>query len=108
MNALLVVGIILSVGMILGQEFQKLGFPKIIGYLAAGVLLNPQICPFVPRDITSRTDMLEKVAIAFISFAIGGTIIFRDLKKLGKTVFSITFFEAELTFFLLPAAFSSS
>ncbi|MFA6637143.1 MAG: cation:proton antiporter [Candidatus Omnitrophota bacterium] len=103
MNAFLVIGIILSVGFILGQEFQRLGFPKIIGYLAAGVILNPQICPFVPDDITSRADLLQKIAIAFISFSIGGTIIFSDLKKLGKSMFSITILEAETTFFAITA-----
>ena len=101
MNALLVVGIILSVGFVLGQELQRLKLPKIIGYLLAGVVLNPQICPFVPEDITSQTDIIQKIAIAFISFSIGGSIIFKDLKKVGKSMLTITFFEAETTFFII-------
>ena len=103
MNALLVVGIILSVGFVLGQELEKLKLPKIIGYLIAGVLLNPQICHFVPKDITLKTDIIQKIAISFISFSIGGTIIFKDLKKLGKSMLSITVFEAEVAFFVITA-----
>jgi Kef-type K+ transport system membrane component KefB len=103
MNTLLIIGVILSVGFVLGQEFQRRNFPKIIGYLVAGVALNPQICPIVPHNITSHTDILEKIAIAFISFSIGGTIVFKDLKKQGKSMLAITVFEAETTFFILVA-----
>ncbi len=103
MNALLIVGIILTLGFVLGQELERLRLPKIIGYLMAGVILNPQICRFVPADITTRTDLIQKIAIAFISFSIGGTIIFRDLRKLGKSMLSITFFEAEAAFFCITA-----
>jgi Kef-type K+ transport system membrane component KefB len=101
MNALLIVGIILSVGFVLGQELQRLKLPKIIGYLLAGVILNPQICSFVPHDITLRTDIIQKIAIAFISFSIGGTIVFEELKKQGKSMLSITLFEAETSFFVI-------
>ncbi len=103
MNTLLIVGVILSVGFILGQEFQRLKFPKIIGYLLAGVVLNPQICPFVPDNITERTNIIEQIAIAFISFSIGGTIIFRDLKERGRSMLSITVFEAVTTFLVITA-----
>jgi Kef-type K+ transport system membrane component KefB len=105
MNALLVVGIILSAGFILGREMQRLKMPKIMGYLLAGVILNPQICRFVPPDITHATNGIENIAIAFIAFAIGGTIVFKDLKKLGKGMLYITIFEAQITFLAITAGF---
>ena len=41
MNTALLIGLILFTGFILGQEFQRMKLPKIVGYLLAGVILNP-------------------------------------------------------------------
>ncbi|MDP8299820.1 MAG: cation:proton antiporter [Candidatus Tantalella remota] len=105
MNAFLIVGIILFSGFVFGQVFQRLGLPKIVGYLLAGVVLNPQICTFIPSNITTETDIIENIAIAFIAFAIGGTIVFPKIKEQGKGIFFITIFEAEITFLLITAGF---
>lgn len=103
MSSILLVGIVILVGFVLGQELQKLKFPKIVGYIIAGVLLNPHIAHFVPADITSKTDIIENIAIAFIAFAVGGSIVFSEVKKLGKGILYITLFEAEVTFAVITA-----
>ena len=105
MNDILLIGVILFIGFLLGQIFQKLRLPKILGYLIAGVLLNPSICSFVPKDITTRTDMLENITIAFIAFSIGGIMIASELKKLGKGIIYITIFEAQVTFLIISLGF---
>jgi len=105
MNSILVIGIGLFIGFVLGQEFQRFKLPKILGYLIAGVILNPKICPFVPQDITQKTDVIETIAIAFITFSIGGSIVFSKIKKLGKGIAYITISEAEVTFLFIVAGF---
>ncbi|MFH1665097.1 MAG: cation:proton antiporter [Candidatus Omnitrophota bacterium] len=105
MNSILIVGVVLFTGFVLGQEFQRLKLPKIIGYLLAGILLNPGICGFIPKDMTTRTNIVENIAIAFIAFSIGGTIIFPEMKKLGKGILFITIFEAEVAFLAITAGF---
>jgi Kef-type K+ transport system membrane component KefB len=105
MNKFLLVGVILFLGFVFGQVLHRLKLPKIVGYLLAGLILNPQICHFVPSNITSDTDIIENIAIAFIAFAIGGTIEFPKIKKLGRGIFFITLFEAEITFLMITAGF---
>ena len=105
MSSILIIGIVLFVGFIFGQELKRLKFPKIVGYILAGVLLNPRICRFVPGNIIAQTDIIENIAIAFIAFAIGGTIVFSEIKKLGKGIAYITLFEAEVTFLAIMAGF---
>jgi Kef-type K+ transport system membrane component KefB len=105
MSSIFIVGIIIFVGFILGQEFQKRKLPKIIGYLISGVLLNPNICAFIPKNITAKTDIIENIAIAFIAFAVGGMMVFSEIKKLGKNILFITLFEAEVTFLFITAGF---
>ncbi len=103
MNPFLIIGIVLFLGFFLGQEFQRFKLPKILGYLLAGIILNPQICSFMPVDILKKTDPLENIAIAFIAFSIGGSIVFPEIKKLGKSIIYITIFEAEVTFLVIFA-----
>ncbi|MFH1791905.1 MAG: cation:proton antiporter, partial [Candidatus Omnitrophota bacterium] len=98
MNSILLVGIIFFVGFVLGQEFKRFGLPKIAGYLVAGLVLNPGVCRFVPDTIVDNSEILGTIAIAFITFSIGGSIVFRDVKKLGKSIISITILEAEMAF----------
>ncbi|MBF0253169.1 MAG: cation:proton antiporter, partial [Candidatus Omnitrophica bacterium] len=43
------------------------------------------------------------LAIAFIAFSIGGSIVFQEIKKLGKGIIYITLFEAEVTFLVISA-----
>ncbi len=105
MNDFLLVGIILFIGFVLGQEFKRFKLPKILGYLLAGVLLNPGICKFIPQTIVKSTDLIENIAIAFIAFAIGGTINFKELQKKGKQLVTITIFEAEITFIVITLGF---
>ena len=105
MNTLLLVGIILSLGFVLGWIFERFRLPKILGYLIAGVVLNPQLCHFVPADITVKTNILENIAIAFIAFSIGGTIVYSKIKKLGKGIVFITLAEAEVTFLAITGGF---
>ena len=105
MSGILIIGIVLFVGFIFGQELKKLKFPKIVGYILAGVLLNPRICPLVPPDIITQTNIIENIAIAFIAFAVGGTIVFSEIKKLGKGIAYITLCEAQITFLAITAGF---
>ncbi len=105
MSGILIAGLVLFIGFVFGQELKRFKFPKIVGYILAGVLLNPGICRFVPENIISQTDIIENIAIAFIAFAIGGTIVFSEIKKLGKGIVYITLFEAEVTFLVIMAGF---
>lgn len=105
MSDILTIGLIVFIGFIFGQAFQVLKLPKILGYLLAGVALNPSLCSFIPHDITSRTDIIENIAIAFIAFSIGGIMIYPELKKSGKGIIYITVFEAQVTFLVITLGF---
>ncbi|MFC1644039.1 cation:proton antiporter [Candidatus Omnitrophota bacterium] len=105
MNTFLIIGFVVFVGFVLGQELERMKLPKIVGYLLAGIVMNPQICPFIPKDITTNTNVIENIAIAFIAFSIGGSIVFSEVKKLGKGILYITLFEAEVTFLVITTGF---
>ncbi len=99
-------GIILFAGFIFGELASLIKLPKVTGYILAGVLLNPELIDFIPKEITVHTDFITDVSLSFITFSVGGTLLFSKIKKLGKSIVLITVFEAELAFlFVLVGLF---
>ena len=101
MDTTLVIGIILFSGFLLGELAQKLMLPRITGYIIAGVILNPQVTPILPKGIAGHTNFVTNIAQSFITFSIGGSLIFKKIRSLGRSIVSITVFEAEVTFILV-------
>lgn len=105
MNSALMVGIIITTGFIMGEIARRVKLPKVTGYIIAGVLLNPQLSTLIPEDFTQHTDLVTNIALAFITFSIGGTLSFEKLRKLGKGIIAITISEAQVTFLFVAIGF---
>jgi len=104
-TAPLIVGIIILTGFVLGELANKIRLPKVVGYVLAGLLLNPDLFHFIPPDFVDAADPVTAIALSFITFLIGGTLFFPRIKKLGKSILYITFFEAEFTFLAIVLGF---
>ena len=98
-------GIILITGYLLSVASEKIGFPKIVGYLIAGLLLNPNIFSVIPNDFLEITDTVTSFCLAFITFEIGSSFSIKELKKTGRKLFSLAFSEAFGAFVLIFVAF---
>lgn len=84
MSHALVVGLMLAAGYALGELAEKLRLPKVTGYLAAGLLLNPQVAPFVPDAFPEQASVVTGIALAFITFMVGGSLSLAKLRAQGK------------------------
>ena len=73
-------GVILLVGYGLSVLAAKAGFPKIVGYLIAGLLLNPELVTFIPTDFLDITEPVTTFCLAFITFEIGSSFSIEELK----------------------------
>ncbi len=98
-------GIILISGYLLSILSEKLGFPKIVGYLLAGILLNPELFNIIPTNFLAVSGFITNFCLAFITFEIGSSFSLSDLKKTGKKYFTLAFFESFGAFMLLFTAF---
>ena len=96
MNTLLVLGLLLTSGIVLGELGEKLGFPRVTGYILAGVLLNPEIFHLVPVSFVQSSEPITNVSLAILTFSVGGTLAIGPLKELGKGIAFIALGEAEL------------
>ena len=95
---LLIVGVIILTGFVSGSIVKQIGLPKVTGYILAGIILNPRLFNIIPATLIQNDKLVTNISLAFITFSVGGTIIFHSLKLMGKKILDITFFEAEFAF----------
>jgi len=96
MNTLLILGITLTTGIIQGELGEKLGFPRVTGYILAGVLLNPEVFHIVPVSFVQASEPITNASLALLTFSVGGTLALGPLRELGKGIAFIALGEAEL------------
>ncbi len=101
MTSIFIIGFIIFTGFFFGEIIQKIKLPKISGYILAGIFLNPHLIRFIPENFTAHTELITQIALSFITFSVGGTLYFSKIRTLGKTIFAITFFEAEMAFLMV-------
>jgi NhaP-type Na+/H+ or K+/H+ antiporter len=105
MSAILVIGIILGIGFLAGELVQLLHLPRITGYILAGIALNPQLTSVIPPGFALQTDPVIDLALSFITFSVGGTLLLGKLKKMGSTILTITVLEAECAMLVVVIGF---
>ena len=91
---------------------KKYSLPIVVGYVLFGIVISPDILnliPFLESEFHSwyefliiKLDYITQIALAFIVFTIGTELSLRTFKRLGKSIYIITIFEA------LGAAFVSA
>ncbi len=91
---------------------KKYSLPIVVGYVLFGIVISPDILnliPFLESEFHSwyefliiKLDYITQIALAFIVFTIGSELSLRTFRRLGKSIYIITIFEA------LGAAFVSA
>jgi Kef-type K+ transport system membrane component KefB len=102
---ILYLGVILLAGYFFSVFFEKIGFPKIMGYLVAGLILNPQITDIIPADFDSIADQVTTFCLAFITFEIGSSFSINELRTTGRKYFTLAFYESFTAFVFVLVGF---
>jgi len=106
MDSILIVGLILLAGLIAGELAARVRLPRISGYIIAGICLNPGLLPLIPTSFMQHTGLVTDIALSFIAFSVGGTLLISRLRVLGKTIVTITVCEAEAAVLLVLTGFA--
>lgn len=96
-------GFIFLIGFFFAQISEKIGLPKIIGMLVAGILLGPCVFNVLDASILSISADLRKFALIIILIKAGLTLDLKDLKKVGLPAILLCFLPA--SFEILAALF---
>ncbi len=102
---ILYLGFILLLGYFLSVIFEKIGFPKIMGYLTAGLILNPQLTDIIPPGFDSIAETVTIFCLAFITFEIGSSFSLSDLRDTGRKYFTLAFYESFTAFVFVLIGF---
>lgn len=101
----LMIGIIIITGFIVGELASLLRLPKVTGYIVAGILLHPHLSHVIPSDFVDQTSIVTNMSLAIITFSVGGSLYLPQVRRLGKSIVSITVFEAEAAFLVVIGGF---
>ena len=94
-------GILFVCGYFGGQLANWLKFPRVTGYIVAGILLSSSISGIIPSElIEERFSIITDTVLAIIAYSVGGTLKISRLKLLGKSIFWISLTEALGAFLL--------
>lgn len=101
MTGLFIIGIAMLAGLLGGKIFNKFGVPAVGGYVVIGIILGSSVLGVFSNEVLNNVGVMSDLALGLIAFGIGGALKFDVLKKLGKSIFAITTFEALFSFILV-------
>lgn len=94
MHVLLSIALAMAGGLVLSRIVKLLKLPNVTGYLIAGLLVGPCCFNLVNETNLAYIKIISTVALGFIAFSIGGEFKIEHIKKLGKSIVTITFCQA--------------
>ncbi len=98
LTTLLMVGIAVLAGLFAAKGMEKIRIPMVVGYIIAGVIIGDSGFKLVD---TQSADIIADIALGFIGFGIGSQLRYSVLKRLGKSIISISLLEAFGAFLLV-------
>ncbi len=82
----LVLGFMLLSAYCIGFILERLGLPRITGYILAGLLMGPYVLKFFSTDDIHNLDFLNSLALAFIAFSAGGELRLKNIKEKFRSI----------------------
>ena len=86
----LIIGIMITIGLLGGMLSNRIKFPRVSGYIIVGILLSPSVLNLVSRDVIGRLDIVTHASLGIIAYLIGTSLHFGAIRKLGKSISCIT------------------
>lgn len=102
------VGVAIFLAFLGSKIIKKLNLPNVTGYVVAGLLLGPSLGlifkgygGFINAQDAESLKFISELTVAFIAFSIGSEFTKKSVKKMGKSVFIMTFLESLLAVVLV-------
>jgi Kef-type K+ transport system membrane component KefB len=97
-RALLTFGFLILAAYTIGEIATSIRLPKIVGYLAAGVVFGPSVLNTVTLESQRELAPVGSLAIALIAFLAGAELRWSEVRERGRTIVRILFAEFTLSF----------
>jgi Kef-type K+ transport system membrane component KefB len=100
-DTLLAFGFLILAAYTVGELAAGLRVPKIVGYLAAGVVFGPSALGAVSYESVAALGAIGQLAIALIAFLAGAELRWHEVRERGVTLLKLTTAELGVTFAVL-------
>ncbi len=97
-QALLTFGFLILAAYTIGELATVIKLPKIVGYLAAGVVFGPSVLNTVTAVTRQQLEPVSSLAIALIAFLAGAELRWGEVKSRGTIIGKILLSEFTLSF----------
>ncbi len=104
MSITLSIVVALVAGLLSTRLCKLLRLPNVTGYLVVGLIIGPSCFNLLTNETIEIFSLIVTIALGFIAFSIGGEFKLKSLKKLGKSVFIITFSQGFAAMLLVDIA----
>ncbi len=85
-RSLFLFGILLLTADTFGALAHDLGFPRLVGYLVAGLALGPSVLGIVPPGVLQDLSMMKQLAVGLIALLAGAELRVKDLVERYRTI----------------------
>jgi Kef-type K+ transport system membrane component KefB len=85
-RSLFLFGILLLTADTFGALAHDLGFPRLVGYLVAGLSLGPSVLGVVPPGVLQDLSTMKQLAVGLIALLAGAELRIRDLVERYRTI----------------------
>ena len=85
-RSLFLFGILLLTADTFGALAHDLGFPRLVGYLVAGLALGPSVLDVVPPGVLQDLSMMKQLAVGVIALLAGAELRVKDLVERYRAI----------------------
>ncbi len=89
----------------IGRAAKRMRLPVISGFLLAGILAGPYVLGMLTAEQTLQLRVIDELALAFIAFAAGAELQYRELRKQLRRIWWITLGIVATSYALVVPAF---
>jgi Kef-type K+ transport system membrane component KefB len=89
-SVLLILGLIFLFGYMGGLLSNRIGLPKVSGYVLTGIILSPSVTGIITSEFLKSSSVIVDFALAMVGFDLGGSLRWNKLKKHKTSILFIT------------------
>ena len=101
MDLLLALGLILVIGLVGALISRRFRLPTITGYIVVGLILGPTVSGIIQSDAVIQLEAVTGISLGVIAYIIGTSLRLDVVRSLGRSIASITLFEAFVAFLVV-------
>ena len=95
---LMLLGFLILAAYSVGELAAGLRLPKIVGYMAAGIIFGPSALAYVAQPVLEELTPVSNLAIALIAFLAGAELQWKEIRERGTAIVKMMSVELVLSF----------